>query len=260
MTFPFFRQRRPAPRILELPKTLKRIYAVGDIHGRIDHLEAMESLIAREISEAPDLETAVIYLGDYIDRGPHSAHVLDWLGSAPGYAAPRICLLGNHDQMLLDVVQQAMTPGDWMALGGASTLLSYSGDSRDPALLSKRALRQKISDLIPDRHIQFLRLLPEAAKTETMLFSHAGGDPGKTLQKQSHFDFLDRRPDPSEGENPTKHGMISIHGHMRETIFLDKVFRICVDMTGARGDILGALCVDVENMSRRFLTVRGKEK
>lgn len=255
-----FRARRPALRLLDLPADLSRIYAVGDLHGRIDHLEAMEDIIAKEIAATPDIRTAVIFLGDYIDRGPHSAHVLDRLLAPAPFAAPRICLIGNHDKMLLDVVDQRMAPQDWMGLGGASTLLSYSGDSRDPALLSRRDLRKRILDLVPDRHIQFLRALPEAAKSEKFLFSHAGGDPGKPLSMQKDTDFLERRPADNEGDEPSRHGLISIHGHMRETIFLDKVFRICVDMTGARGDILGALCLDVQNMSRRFLTVSGKEK
>jgi len=260
MTFPFFKPKGPAPRIVDLQAPLDRIYAVGDIHGRIDHLEAMDQLIAAELAETPEIAAAVIYLGDYIDRGPHSAHVLDHLTAPAPYSASRICLIGNHDRMLLDVVDGRIAPQDWLDLGGASTLMSYSGESGGLSRLSRRALRQKVLDLVPERHIRFLRALPEAARSAQVLFSHAGGNPGKQLEAQTVADLTERRPEESEGGSAPKHGLISVHGHMRETIFLDKVFRICVDMTGARGDVLGALRLDCEKMSRRFLTVTDKEK
>lgn len=260
MTFPFFKAKPSAPRIVELPSSLDRIYAIGDLHGRIDHLEAMDQMIAAELAETPEIAAAVVYLGDYIDRGPHSAHVLDHLTAPAPFAAPRICLIGNHDRMLLDVLDGNRAPQDWLELGGASTLMSYSDEVGGLSRLSRRALRQKILDLVPERHILFLRALPEAARSAQVLFSHAGGNPGKQLEAQTIADLTERRPEDTEGDSAPKHGLISVHGHMRETIFLDKVFRICVDMTGARGDVLGALCLDCEKMSRRFLTVLGKEK
>jgi serine/threonine protein phosphatase 1 len=78
------------------------VYAVGDIHGRFDLLLAMESVIARDIAETQASRAVICYLGDYIDRGPQSAQVIEYLSTtANSDGTARVFLKGNHEDRML---------------------------------------------------------------------------------------------------------------------------------------------------------------
>ena len=106
----------------------QRVYAIGDIHGCLDRLQALHDLIAEDLTERPTDEPALIHLGDYVDRGPDSAGVVArWLPAPPLPDVPTINLMGNHEQMMLAAIATGESDATelWLANGGADSLLSW---------------------------------------------------------------------------------------------------------------------------------------
>lgn len=139
------------------------IFAIGDIHGRLDLLRLAAKAIDTYLSDRAARGVA-IFLGDYVDRGPDSRGVIEFLMNAQRNA-PLLCLKGNHEEMMLE----ALTSGDcsrWIASGGAATLSSYGGED------------------IPPEHIAWLSSLPTIAELGNRIFVHAGLMPGVPLKDQ----------------------------------------------------------------------------
>lgn len=139
-------------------------YVVGDIHGCLKPLQRLLGKIDPE----PDEE--VVFIGDYIDRGPQSRQVVDYLLSLPFRC---VFLLGNHEQMLLDFL--AGQGEDLFLLnGGDSTMRSYGGDPEN----------------IPAAHLRFLQKLLPKYETPDFLFVHAGIRPLVPVERQELKDLL----------------------------------------------------------------------
>ncbi|TCP33075.1 metallophosphoesterase family protein [Sphingomonas sp. BK235] len=208
-----------------------RAYAVGDVHGRADLLAPMLDWI-REDSAARGgyPEVHVVFLGDLIDRGPGSAAVISMLASGRGAFGERHFIRGNHEQTLLDILDGDWARADdWLAVGGAETLLSYGVD---PALFLRdpEAFRRAMRDSIPGLHVAFLRRMERWLRLGDYLFVHAGIRPRVALEEQSdrdlrwiRGDFLDSRVD---------HGMMVVHGHTISARAEFRANRIGID-TGA---------------------------
>ncbi|WP_336096855.1 metallophosphoesterase [Roseovarius sp. CH_XMU1461] len=166
------------------------IYAVGDIHGHLDKLDQALALIEADGgAEAP-----VVFLGDLVDRGPASCQVIDRL--LEGRAAGRdwTVLLGNHDRLFLDFLEEGRIWSEhiksgvsWLnpRMGGAVTLASYGVEASEdaPALEAARAA-------VPEAHQEFLRSLPRLHEVGDLLFVHAGIDPRKPLDWQDPVDLI----------------------------------------------------------------------
>ncbi len=149
------------------------IYALGDIHGRLDLLELAASRINAHLDGRPG---KFVFLGDYIDRGPDSSGVLDFLIGAQR-AGGAVCLKGNHEDMMLAAVREpeADASFNWVCNGGDATLLSYGGD----------ALRWRESlSLVPQDHLAWLASLPSLVTDEHRLYVHAGLTPGVRAEEQ----------------------------------------------------------------------------
>ncbi|MDE2322089.1 MAG: serine/threonine protein phosphatase [candidate division NC10 bacterium] len=188
------------------------IYVIGDIHGC---LEPLHRLIAQlRLSEADE----VVFLGDYVDRGPDSKGVVDYLLTLGGRY---IFLMGNHERMFLDFLQ-----GKERALflynGGTATLESYGGLSR-----------------IPAAHLAFLERLRPYYETEDCLFVHAGIRPGIPLQDQDESDLLWIREE--FYAYPGRYPKTVIFGHtpMREVLMDED--RIGIDTACVYGNKLTCL-------------------
>ena len=169
------------------------VYAVGDIHGRMDLLER---LLERIWADAPTERNTLIFLGDYIDRGPASNAVLECLAELqrPGWDIVR--LRGNHEQLLLEYLSNPDVYQLWRALGGAETLLSYG--VRPPMFSnSKELLRahEAFKANLPRAHLAFLTALPYAHTIGDYFFVHAGVRPNVRLQRQALQDLLWIRDD-----------------------------------------------------------------
>jgi serine/threonine protein phosphatase 1 len=188
-----------------------RMYCIGDIHGRADLLEQLQALI-RADSAAWEGRKKVLYLGDYIDRGPDSQQVIDRLLYEPLPGFEQICLLGNHEQALLDFLEYPDHAAGWLGFGGLATLLSYGvrlerpPAASDPVTLSE-ALRRKL----PPAHLDFFNGLARFHQEGSYAFVHAGVRPGIPLEEQAPDDLLWIREEFTRHASP--HEYIIVHGH-----------------------------------------------
>ena len=108
-----------------------RAYVVGDVHGRLDLLDRLLAEIDREIAARPPRKILLVFLGDLIDRGPSSAQVVERLRSYRRDGTQTVFLLGNHEEVLLRILDgDASLIPSWLRFGGAQCLKSYGADPR----------------------------------------------------------------------------------------------------------------------------------
>lgn len=193
------------------PATLppgQRIYAVGDVHGCLDQLDAMHRAIAADLRARPHDDSVVIHLGDYIDRGPDSAGVIARLLAPFGVPGVRVVnLMGNHEDLLLGALEGRRREIEvWMSNGGHAALASWGVPPRTPA--------KRWGELIPAAHIDFMRALPMMHRAGGYVFVHAGVRPGLTLAAQSREDLLWIREPFLSTHKP--HEAVVVHGHTPE--------------------------------------------
>ena len=226
------------------------IYAVGDIHGRTDLLKKIIAEIAGDIFKSGvHFHPTLIFLGDYIDRGPTSKEVISDLIAIK--AQPElnvVCLMGNHEAMMLDVYDRGTGADLWLKHGGAETLKSYGIDI-DPDSPAPSDLRRRMRRAVPADHIAFLKSLPLMAVIGDYVFVHAGVRAGVALGDQKKGDLLWSRLNSSTVDAP---GKTVVHGHTPVDQPLHTEGRISVD-TGAY--ITGRLtAVRIANDRVSFLT------
>ncbi len=228
----------------------RRVYAVGDIHGRADLLVRMQRLIERDAAAAGDLDLVLVYLGDYVDRGPMSNRVLDRLIESPLQGLRTIHLQGNHEAMMLDFVAGAPSTA-WLMNGGVETLASYGIGIEGgwPTDAMSAMLRTRLRRALPASHLRFLTGLSLAHTEGDYLFVHAGIRPGRPLELQDAHDLLWIR-EPFLGK--ARHdGVCVVHGHTIAGRPEVLAHRIGID-TGAF--FTGCLtCVVLEGSDIRFL-------
>ena len=229
------------------------VYAVGDIHGRVDLLAALHRLIAEDASHlTPGTDKLVVYVGDYVDRGLESRQVIDLLLDRPLPEFSAVHLLGNHDAWLLSFLVDAQVGPTWLRYGGDATLHSYGvsvGLQRDDARLHDK-LQAELRARVPRRHVDFLQSLQLNYETGDFLFVHAGVRPTLPLDRQTTEDLLwIREPFLSWRRDLDK---VVVHGH---TVGADPIVRnnrIGID-TGACWT--GCLtCLVLEEGDYRFLS------
>jgi serine/threonine protein phosphatase 1 len=191
----------------------ERIYAVGDIHGRLDLLRKLHTQILGDLASATGLRTTVVYVGDYVDRGHESRQVIDLLINEPLPCDSRVHLLGNHDAWFRGFVEEEGEPFPWLSVGGQATVLSYRVDCPSPAMDDARTetMRQALQANVPAEHLKFLYDLPLSHEMGDYLFVHAGIRPGVALQDQHEEDLLLIRS--PFLESAVDHGKVVIHGH-----------------------------------------------
>jgi serine/threonine protein phosphatase 1 len=232
-----------------------RIYAVGDIHGRADLLQKMLQMISAD-SAGYDGECKVIFLGDYVDRGPDSKEVLNILsGIEQGkykFAFNVECLLGNHEEIILKFFKDDSVAPGWFHYGGLQTLHSYginittaTQDFEDIFIL-----RKQLKELMPEQHLAFLNELNHIRQVDNYFFVHAGIHPEKNLAEQTTHHYLwMREPFLSY---PQKLPVTVVHGHSIHIKPEVRINRIGID-TGAY--VTGHLtAVVLQGSDRRFLS------
>ena len=101
------------------------VYAIGDIHGRLDLLRQLEAKIQHDAADIDADRRLIVCLGDYIDRGDDSFGVIEYLMQAAPPSFERICLIGNHEAYVLRVIDDSSVAGNWLDNGGRETLSSY---------------------------------------------------------------------------------------------------------------------------------------
>ncbi|UYO00562.1 MAG: serine/threonine protein phosphatase [Devosia sp.] len=214
------------------------IYAIGDVHGCREQLEDLQAAIVADAS-ATQGEKWLVMLGDYVDRGPDSAGVLDLLMRPAPAGFRRICLCGNHEQLMLDFVSSLDLESNWLKWGGLKTLASYGLSPTDLPNMSRKALRQALDYLVPPEHLDFMRGLPVALRLPDVAFVHAGVRPDIAFEDQQDDDLIwIREPFLSTEDHP---GYLVVHGHTPESSPTILPHRIGIDTCAFGGGPLTAL-------------------
>lgn len=253
MIFGFARQDRTQPTATAVPRGL-RVYAIGDVHGRLDLLDRLLDEIMADGEDAQDRMKYLVFLGDYIDRGPDSAGVIDRLaeGPPPGFGA--LYLKGNHEAAMVRFLTDIRIGPTWLRFGGGATLHSYgilpppADEPPQPTVLAD--IQRRLRDTLPARHLDFLTRLKASVPIGHYLFVHAGIRPGVPLDRQQEDDLLWIREDFLE--SPADHGRVVVHGH---TISMNpevRANRIGID-TGAYATNR-LTCLILDGTERRFLS------
>lgn len=233
-----------------------RVYAVGDIHGRIDLLRQLDAIMQDHAARRPADRIVQVFLGDYIDRGPASREVIEWLLADPPEGTERICLLGNHEAMCLEFLRDPREYALWHWNGGRETMLSYGIDSEPLEQAGAlRYLRNEFLHHIGSEHHSFLENLRLSASYGDYFFAHAGVRPGTPLDEQAPEDLVWIR------EPFLNHtgwlGKCVVHGHSPVTDPENRSNRINVDTGAVFSDRL--TCVVLEGADRSFLSTKDGE-
>lgn len=215
----------------------RRLYAIGDIHGRLDLLDGLLRRIEQDEEERGKIQGELIFLGDLINRGPRSAQVIDRLiqlkTSRPGTRFVK----GNHEELFLaslNDVRGALRTFDRM--GGKETMLSYGILLRDYEKADFTELSGLLRSVVPLAHKEFLERFEDIIVEGDYVFVHAGIRPGVPLEKQHHRDLRWIREEftlafgkqASIGEL----GKVIVHGHTIANDVVEHPARIGLD-TGA---------------------------
>lgn len=233
---------------------MSRLLAIGDIHGSLSLLEQLLGYIR------PTSADRLVFLGDYIDRGPDSCGVIDRLLVLARQFPDTVFLRGNHDQLMLDALAEWGTlPGwprlrdrspryyarssasdstIWLLNGGVQALASYGIPlAADPT--------QTDISAIPAEHLRFLRETCLWWQTEQFLFVHAGTDPHQPLQNQDPYTLLWDRSSPQ----PRDDGLLQIVGHTptSDSLPAQEPGRLCIDTGACYGRAL--TCVEVRTQT-----------
>ena len=240
-----------------LPRPDEPVCVVGDIHGRLDLLKRMLA----QIEECPDAAKArIIIAGDMIDRGPQSAAVVRLLHRRCRADPTRtFCLMGNHERMMLDFLQDPERNGPrWLASGGSDTLASFGiaiwarRDSLARPMLVQQAEALRAA-LTPDE-LSWLQSLPLYWQERDLAVAHAGADPTRAFNDQTaesllwgcrHF-YSKRRSD----------GLWVVHGHTVVEKAHATEGRIAVDTGAWQSGCLSAVWIDGSGLT--FLTARDR--
>ena len=231
------------------PSASERIYAIGDIHGRLDLLERAIAAIQRDVKENGPAALTVT-LGDYIDRGPQSCGVLERLIESP-FPTSYVALKGNHETLLEAFLADPATGPYWRQQGGLETLQSYGIHVGGLMGVGFATARDQLRAALPAAHVQFLSSLKTSFTRGRYFFCHAGVRPGVPLERQRDEDLLWIRNE-FLGSS-MDFGKIIVHGHtpVPEPEVLPN--RIGID-TGAFAT--GRLtCVALSDGAPRFLRV-----
>jgi serine/threonine protein phosphatase 1 len=226
-----------------------RVYAIGDVHGRLDLLGEIFSRIDADLKADPAPRALQVLLGDYVDRGPSSRKVIDLLISR-SRAHEMHCLKGNHEAILLKFLEDPDTFTAWEKIGGAETLDSYG---LSPLLKefprSPSELASYFDLALPNSHRQFLAQLKTSFVCGDFFFAHAGVRPGIPLENQQERDLLWIRHEFLNYQR--EFGKIIVHGHTPVAKPEIRTNRINID-TGAYAT--GCLtCIKLDNGEIGFI-------
>ncbi|MAQ71401.1 MAG: metallophosphoesterase [Alphaproteobacteria bacterium] len=229
------------------PKGL-RIYAIGDLHGHYDALVAIHLQIDKHIQENPHDNIRIVYVGDYIDRGPESSKILTRLSLLKNDAdgIERVFLLGNHETAFLGFMKEPLTYGpNWLKYGGVQTLQSYGievGDIKTILPGEMENYSRLLKEKIPQDHIDFLLSLNVYHEAGGYLFVHAGIDPSKPLDKQKRTDFTTIRSPFLKSR--VLHEKRIVHGHSISTDVEILPNRIGIDTGYYDSGLMSAIVIE----------------
>ena len=221
----------------------RRVYAIGDIHGRDDLFAELIDLIRVDNAARPPADVTLILLGDLVDRGPQSAEVVERAMRLREEFADTRLLIGNHEECFL-----AALTGDvrrlryFMRIGGEATVRSYWRDDRSLNEASFEEVAARLPQLVPAEHVAYLGGGEDVVEIGDYAFVHAGIRPGVLLDKQSLADLRWIRDEFLDDMG--NHGKMIVHGHTITAHPDEQTNRIGIDTGAFRTGTLTALGIE----------------
>lgn len=228
-------QRAPAA----LPPDI-RVYAIGDVHGRLDLLKELLARIQADDRARQAAQTHLVMLGDLIDRGPDSRAIVEMFLRTPPAFADTHLLMGNHEEMLLKLLDEptAEALAHFLRYGGYETLQSY-GASEQALEMADLRPPEVLTRLVPEEHRAFIRSFGDSWRMGDYLFVHAGIRPDIAIDQQAPGDMRwIRRP---FLESESDHGVTVVHGHTISVAPERRANRIGIDTGAYATGVLTAL-------------------
>ncbi|MEN5299899.1 metallophosphoesterase [Brucella sp. TWI559] len=232
-----------------------RLYAIGDIHGRLDLLQDMHGLIRADLDHRPTHDWRIVHLGDYIDRGPDSKGVLDFLIHASTHDPRILSLIGNHDDGFLHYLATGDTNGIFALHGGSDTARSYGVDVDYTDSASAAAGYKQLRDKVPQAHIDYIRSMPSSVSFGDFFFCHAGVNPAVSLDAQDRDDLMWIRTVFLKWTDPLE--KVIIHGHTPQNAIDVQPNRVNLDTYAWKNGKLSAIVID--GVEKRFLETTGND-
>ncbi len=229
------------------------VYAIGDIHGRVDLLAGLFAAIEADSERGEVGRRVLVCLGDYVDRGRDSAGVIELIldRAPPGFEI--VTLLGNHERLMIEFLDDVRRGPLWLRNGGDATLESYGIEVGRESYLDAKPLldlQAALRERLPARHLEFLQNLKLAHAEGDYVFVHAGVRPGVPLEAQQEEDLIWIRE--LFLNSTADHGAVIVHGH---TIRPEPEFRpnrVGID-TGAYFTN-NLTCLALEGTKRRIIS------
>ncbi len=234
--FEWLKPRRPQPRIPDG----HRVYAIGDVHGRLDLFAQLLNRIEVDNAGRPPASVEVVLLGDIIDRGAQSAQMVDMLMTIEADMGTLHVLKGNHESAMVEALSgDPAAMSRWIVNGGDAALTSWGIaadviDAADPA-----ALLEAMEAAVPEPVIAWLDGLPLSHQVGDYLFVHAGIRPGIPIDDQDPIDLMWIRADFLNSR--ADHGVMVVHGHTIRPEVETRRNRIGIDTGAYRSGKLTAL-------------------
>lgn len=224
----------------------KLVFAIGDVHGRADLLNALLEKVYNYCLARPQMETHIIFLGDLIDRGPDSRGVIESILRIDSNLA-KVCLIkGNHEEVFLSMLDGDIRSARvFCNIGGRETLLSYGIDK---SLFDEGGLDllcERAAAYVPAEHQKLLESGLDMIVIGDYLFTHAGTRPGVSISDQKPQDLRWIRSEFLDYEGTFE--KIVVHGHSIALEVQERPHRIGIDTGAYRSGILTALGLEGTN-------------
>ncbi|WP_339824082.1 metallophosphoesterase family protein [uncultured Parasphingorhabdus sp.] len=209
----------------------RRVYAIGDVHGRNDLLKKLLDKIIKDDGERDSAESEIIFLGDLVDRGPDSAGVIDTAMQTKEIFGNVRYLMGNHEEVYLAAAAgNEKSVRFFNRIGGRETILSYEITMKEYMELDMTQLAQRIPELFPQEHIDFIAGFEDQITVGDYAFVHAGIRPGVPLSEQRPKDLRWIREEFLSAQEA--HEKVIVYGHTINDDVVETGTRIGID-TGA---------------------------
>jgi len=193
-------------------RTVQRVYAIGDVHGRFDLFARLMHLIERDQARRLPVSTMIVLLGNIIDHGPEAARMVRGCRTLSGACDRFVVLKGNHEDMMVEGLRgNPAVYSHWLRSGGTETLLSWGVD---PSIADGPPDAENIriaAAAVGQATIDWLAGLPLYCEYDGYVFAHAGIRPGVSLRKQDPEDLLWIADEFLESD--AHHGAMIVHGH-----------------------------------------------
>jgi len=229
----------------------RRVYAVGDVHGRLDLFDALLATIAADDAASAPAETTIVLLGDLVDRGADSAGVLARAREVKQRRDMRI-LGGNHEEMFLRSLNDLEMFRHFIRHGGRETALSYGIEKRAFLEATLEEAQELFRQAVPQEDIKFIESFEDMLTIGDYLFVHAGIDPRVPLAEQKKHDLRWIREPFLSCSDPYE--LVVVHGHTIREEPEDCGNRIGIDTGAYMSGRLTAL--RLEGTSRRYIEAR----